>query len=158
MENNNQIDNFIEKFALNLEKNTRLPHAGGKIFAYLLICDPPEQTAKQIINELEISKSSFSYMIRLLIESQIVQEINKKGIRSRHYKIKENGYDFLFLKKLQGLYETRLILEEGISLLNESGNANERIQNVHELYSFFEEEMILLDKKWKNKKGIIQKI
>ena len=40
---------FIEKFGLFFEKSGRIPRIGGKMFAYLLICIPEEQTAGQII-------------------------------------------------------------------------------------------------------------
>ena len=141
---------FIEKFGLFFEKSGRIPRIGGKIFAYLLICKPKEQTSGQIVKRLNIAKSSFSSMINILIEKQVVEEITFPGKRSRHYKIKQGGWENLFLTGLSRVTSIRALFQEGKGLLKgENKETMKRIDELDRLYKFFEDEIPEMINRWK---------
>lgn len=149
-------DQFIEKFGTFFEKSGRIPRIAGKIFAYLLICPTEEQTAQQIIKRLKIAKSSFSSMIKILIDKQVVEEITMPEKRSRYYRIKQGGWEKLFLAGLSRIASIRGLLQEGKYLINgERKGVINRIEELDKLYNFFEDEIPELIKKWKkyNKKN-----
>jgi DNA-binding transcriptional regulator GbsR (MarR family) len=140
---------FIEKFGLFFERSTNFPRIAGRIFAFLLICDPPEQTQKKIAQALNISKGSASTMIRLLVQTQIVHEFSKPGNRPLFYKIRKGGWEKLFLTKLQNLAVVRNLLNEGRSAVdNKSTKLTDRIDELDKLYAFFEEELQSIISKW----------
>ena len=140
---------FIEEFGLFFERGTNFPRIAGKIFGYLLICDPPEQTQKQIAESLNISKGSASTMIRMLVQTQIVKEFTKPGDRPLFYKIRKGGWEKLFLTKLKNLAVVRNLLNEGRSALeNKSSDFTDRIDELDNLYAFFEEELQSIISKW----------
>jgi DNA-binding transcriptional regulator GbsR (MarR family) len=138
----NQDIEFVEKFGLFIEKSGSFPRIAGKIFAYLLICEPPEQTQQEIAENLNIAKGSASNMIKLLIQTQIIEEFTKPKLRAKLYRIQEGGWEQLFLTKLQRLAVVRNLLEEGRGLLkNKPKELSRRINNLDNLYSFFEKEL-----------------
>ena len=140
---------FIEKFGLFFEKGSSFPRIAGKIFAYLLICNPAEQTQEQIANSLNIAKGSVSTMIRMLIQTEILEEFTKHGVRSKFYRIRNGGWENLFLTKLQKMGTVRNLLGEGKLLLNgEPEELTKRIDDMDNLYAFFEREIPLLITKW----------
>ena len=111
-------DEFIENFGLFMESHSIFPRIAGRIYGYLLISDPPHQSAKDLVDRLLITKSSVSSMMRLLLQSKLVEEINLPGKRPRYYRIKERGWENIFLENLQALSAVRALLGEGRSLLD----------------------------------------
>jgi len=152
-------DLFIEEFSLFFQKYTLFPHVAGRIFGYLLICDPPYQTASQLVDRLSIAKSSVSTIMRPLIQTGFVKEFTLPGERSRRYGIREAGWEELFLKKLSGLSEIRGLLEEGKNILKEKPRPiSNRIDEMHSMYAFFEREIPPLVEQWKREKSAARNI
>jgi len=142
-------DSFIEKFGLYFESYTLYPRVAGRMFGYLLICDPPHQTAKQLVERLQIAKSSVSSMMRLLMQSNLVEQISIPGERPRYYRVWEGGWGKMFLKRLQGLSTVRQLLAEGLALLKGKDLVlRARIEELDGLYAFFENELPGLFKRW----------
>lgn len=141
---------FIEKFGLFFEKRSRFSRIAGKIFAYLLICNPPEQTQQQITKSLKIALGSASTMIRMLAQAKIIEEFTKPNIRPKFYRVKSGGWEKHFLTTLQNLSTVRNLLGEGRSLLkNKSSRLTKRIDELDNLYAFFERELPIIISKWK---------
>jgi len=154
MELKNQEIQFIEKFGLFFEKSSSFPRIAGKIFGYLLICNPPEQTQQQIAESLSIAKGSASTIIKLLVQTQILEEFTKPNFRPKYYRIIDGGWEKLFLKKLQHLSIVRKLLGEGKTLLNDKPKElTKRINDLDNLYSFFEKELPILISKWNKLKN-----
>lgn len=142
-------DTFIEKFGLYFEGYTLYPRIAGRIFGYLLICEPPHQTAKQLAVRLRIAKSSVSSMMRLLMQSRLVEQVSILGERPRYYKMREGGWGEMFLRRLQGLSAVRQLLSEGLELMkNKDPALRERIKELDGLYEFFENEIPSLSRRW----------
>jgi len=149
MELRNQEIQFIEKYGLFFEKNSSFPRIAGKIFGYLLICNPPEQTQQQIAESLNIAKGSASTIIKLLVQTQILEEFTKPNIRPKYYRIRQGGWEKLFLTKLQHLSVVRTLLGEGRNLLSKKPKELvKRIDDLDNLYDFFEKELQILISKW----------
>lgn len=146
-------DLFIEKFAALFENYSAYPRVAGRIFAYLLVCDPPFQTPGQLVLRLGISKSTVSGMMRLLTQTGMVEEFFLPGSRSRNYRIRTGGWEDLFMKQLQGLSMVRVVLGEGKLLMKgKDPGLTARIDELDSLYAFFESELPLLVKRWEREK------
>ncbi|UCE95792.1 MAG: transcriptional regulator [Candidatus Bathyarchaeota archaeon] len=149
---------FIEKFGLYFESYTLYPRIAGRIFGYLLICNPPHKSAKQIAVQLRIAKSSVSSMMRLLMQSRLVEQVSIPGERPRYYRIREGGWGEMFLRRLQGLSAVRELLSEGLELLKgKDPMLRERIEELDGLYEFFENEIPSISRRWEiRKKKVIE--
>jgi|SRR5665648_495119 len=149
MVSNKAEDEFIENFGLFLEKHNMFPRIAGKIYGYLLVCDPPQQSANELMDRLHITKSSVFSMLRLLLNLKLVEGLSMPGERSLYYKVKERGWENIFLENLQALSACRTLLGKGLSLLeNRDAKLQNRIEELDELYAFFEKEMPPLIERW----------
>ena len=76
---------FLEDFALHMEHHG-LPRMAGRILAWLLICDPPEQSMPDLVEVLQASKSSVSTMTRHLIQFGMIERVSLPGERRDFYR------------------------------------------------------------------------
>ncbi|ABR55454.1 regulatory protein, MarR [Methanococcus vannielii SB] len=144
-------DAFIEQFGNFFESNGSVPRIAGRILAYLLICDPPYQNSKQLVERLNISKSSVSNMITLLTRAKLVKQMNFPGQRERYYYIEEKCFETLLLTQFDTVSNLRIILKEGKALLeNKTPELSNRIGEMDKMYEFLEIEMPELLKKYQN--------
>ena len=150
-------DAFIEKFALFFENMTPFPRIAGKIFSYLLICSPAEQSQIQLIKRLGIAKSSVSTMIKMLLQTHMIDEVSIPGERSRYYKIKIDGWEDLFIQKLKGITAMRSIIAEGYDVVSSKDPlVFKRLDSIDDMYAFFQEDMKTFAERWeKHKKTIM---
>ena len=145
---------FIEEMGIFFEK-TGFPRMAGRIWGWLLVCDPPEQTAAQIAEALQASRGSISTMTRLL---QIwgVERIGVPGKRGGCYRIKPGSFVKLLHTEAGMFSEIRNLIERGLDALkNEPTEVRERLIEGRDLFAFVEKEYPLLIEKWQQqrKKG-----
>ncbi|ABO35275.1 conserved hypothetical protein [Methanococcus maripaludis C5] len=143
-------DAFIEQFGQFFESTTAFPRIAGRIFAYLLICDPPYTTAKHLIERLNVSKSSVSNMIKLLLKTKLIGQISFPGERERYYQVKDNCLESILTNELQAVSKIRVILNDGKNLLDEEDSKlSNRIIQLDRVYGIIEEEIPIILKKYR---------
>ncbi len=143
---------FAEAMGTFFEK-TGFPRMAGRIWGWLLICDPPEQTAAQIAEALQASRGSVSTMTRLL---QIwgVERIGVPGKRGGFYRIRSDGFVSLLQTEMQMFSEIRNLGERGLNVLkNEPEAVRERLMEGCDLFAFVEKEYPRLIERWKQKRA-----
>ena len=79
---------FVNDFSLKMEE-TGHPRIYGQILGWLLICDPPEQSFTDLMENLNISKASVSNITRILIETSLIEKVRISGERQIHFRIKK---------------------------------------------------------------------
>ncbi len=85
------IKNKVEEIGIELEKLGRKPME-GRVFAYLLLSDPPHQTFDEIREFLNASKSAISYALNNLQNEKTVKYITFSGDRKRYFKVDTDGW------------------------------------------------------------------
>ena len=78
---------LTEDFGLFFE-HLGVPRMAGRILAWLLICDPPEQTMQDLVDALGASKSSISTMTRMLINFRLIERLSLPGERRDFYRVR----------------------------------------------------------------------
>ena len=71
---------FVEAMARFLGTYGMTPMA-GRLWGYLLICDPPEQSAEEIAEALHASRGAISGAVRLLEPIGFIHRSRKRGQR-----------------------------------------------------------------------------
>ena len=132
-------DEFLEAMARTL--GAGMPPMAGRIWAYLAICDPPEQTAAQIAERLQASRGSVSGMARLLEHVGLIRRGTHSGDRREYFSIPPGAVRTLMDRAQQQLRADREVTEAGLALIaDRSPNAQARLQDLHDMYAFFEAE------------------
>jgi hypothetical protein len=109
---------FVEAMGQFLGSSGMTPMA-GRVWGYLLICDPPEQTAAEIARELHASRGAISGTVRLLEAATFVRRMRKRGDR-REYFSAPPGTFTTFAMNAGAIYRRlRLILEHGLEAVGD---------------------------------------
>jgi DNA-binding transcriptional regulator GbsR (MarR family) len=129
-----------------------LPRMAGRCFGWLLICSPPHQTAAQLGEAVGASKGSVSSMVRLLMRSSLIERFSVPGERAVRYRITEGSWSQMMDAKLQGIRLMRALAERGAALLRgEEARVRERIEQMRDIYVFFEREWPLLIERYERR-------
>ena len=146
---------FAEEMGIFFEK-TGFPRMAGRIWGWLLVCDPSEQTAAQIAEALQASRGSISTMTRLL-QMWGVERVGIPGRRGGCYRIRSGSFVKLLQTEIQMFSEIRGLTERGLSILrNEPAAVRERLREGFDLFTFVEKEYPELIEKWLRQQQAIQ--
>jgi DNA-binding transcriptional regulator GbsR (MarR family) len=143
---------FAENFGIFFEK-LGVPRMAGRIWGWLLVCDPPHQTAAELAEALMASRGSISTMTRLLLQFGLIEEIGLPGQRNRLYRVRPGAFSELLKARMSLTTEVRKMAERGLELL-EGGppRARRRLEECRDFYAFFEKEFPALVQKWERQK------
>lgn len=152
MSTGDEYRRYAEEVALQFEQ-AGLSRTVGRIFGWLLICDPPHQTMDDLVDGLGISKSSVSVATRFLIESGLVQRLSLPGERRDYYCVAENVWTTLMRQRMSQLVAFRKLAEQGLQMLaDQPAERRKRLREMRDLYAFFEEEIPDLLDRWEAKR------
>ncbi len=79
-----------------------VPRAAGQMFGYLLVCEPAEQSAGEIIAHAGLSPASVSASARLLVQMDAVERRHRVGDRKTYYRLRSDFWIAMAKAKLQG--------------------------------------------------------
>jgi len=128
-----------------------LPRMAGRIFGWLLICDPPYQSIGEISDALAASKSSISTMTRLLMQLGAIERVGVPGARREYFRVRVGASNFA--RQMMAQVRTmRKLSECGLEVLAGSeAHLRERLQMMHDICTFFEEGLPALVQRWEMK-------
>lgn len=125
------------------------PRMSGRIFGWLLISDPPQQSTGELAAGLQASKGSISTMTRLLIQIGLIERVSLPGERRDYFQIKPHAWSQLTKQRIAQITSFRQLAEKGLSLLEGSPSPlQERLQEMRDIHAFWERELPLLDERW----------
>ncbi|GEM88092.1 GbsR/MarR family transcriptional regulator [Meiothermus granaticius] len=135
------LHQYVEEFALRYE-SAGLPRTAGRILGWLMVCDPPEQSAAQLATELGASKASISTMTRMLAQFSLIERVSRRGSRQDFYRIRPGAWTELMKTRLAGLSAFRALADKGLKLMETAPPEQRlRLQEMRDLYTFFEGEL-----------------
>lgn len=148
---------LVEEMAVALEAEG-LPRMAGRIFAFLLVCQPPEQTAAQLGLSLHASVGSISSMTRLLVGAGLVERVSRAGQRADRFRITPEGLSNLVTSGAARLTRFRRLTRRGIDLMAADSTADSaRLREIHDLYVFYEERLPALVAEWEHRRGKVER-
>ncbi len=142
---------YVESLGMFFE-TLGLPRMAGRIFAWLLVCDPPHQTAAQIAEALGASRGSLSTNLRLLSHFKMIDKICKRGDRSAYFVCRPDSLIDATANKIRFFDELKKLLQKGIGILEaEPFESADRLKGTYEIYDFLEIELLrALENYYKN--------
>jgi hypothetical protein len=132
---------FVEEMGQFLGSLGMTPMA-GRMWGWLLICEPPEQTAAEIAEALHASRGAISGTARLLATSGLIRRTTRRGDRREYFSAPPEGLDSL-LGNAAGIYrQMRGIAERGLAAIaNRPPASRARLQEFHDVMAFVEGEV-----------------
>ena len=140
-------DDFIESMARVL--GAGMPPMAGRMWAYLAICEPPEQTAAEIAERLHASRGSVSGMARLLEQIGLINRGTRAGDRREYFSIPPDNLHRLMDIAIYRLRQTREVADAGLALVaDRPAESQARLRDLRDLYAFFEREWPAILDRW----------
>jgi DNA-binding transcriptional ArsR family regulator len=132
---------FVEEMGQFLASLGMTPMA-GRMWGWLLICEPAEQTAAEIAEALGASRGAISGTARLLATSGLVRRTTRRGDRREYFSAPPEALDSL-LGNAAGIYrQMRTIAARGLSAIADRPKASRaRLQEFHDVMVFVEAEV-----------------
>lgn len=142
---------LIEKIGVQSEKAGLTP-AVGRIFAYLMIADPPEKSFEEIYQYLQMSKSAVSNGLNALLQHGLIDYITHTGDRKRYFHINTKGWMEQTKKQIEGQEQLQPLIKEVLkSRSNKYPEFNKALEEIIAFHDFMREEIKNAIKKWEKK-------
>jgi DNA-binding transcriptional regulator GbsR (MarR family) len=142
----------VEEFGLFYEQ-FGLPRTAGRILAWLMICDPPHQTMHELVDALQVSKSSISTASRMLMQGGIIERISLPGQRRDFYRVKQNAWVTNWETRAQTVTMTMDLVQRGLNLLaDESPEQRVRLEEMLDFFAFLQAEFPQILQKYKEQR------
>ncbi len=132
---------FVEAMGQYLATYGMTPMA-GRVWGYLLICDPQEQPAETVAQALHASRGAISGTVRLLEPIGFIRRARRRGDR-REYLSAPPGTFLAFVANAGSIYRRlRLILEGGLEAISgKPPPVRARLEEAHDFVAHIEREI-----------------
>jgi DNA-binding transcriptional regulator GbsR (MarR family) len=142
---------FVENTGLLIEELTGLTRMSGRILAWLMTSDPPEQTMMALTEALHTSKSAISTSTRQLMHAGLIERKSIPGQRRDVYRLRPNAWMHLFLLESEKYGRFHELAGQGLALMaDESEEQKTAMQEMYDLSGYLAEEVPRLIEQWRS--------
>jgi hypothetical protein len=121
----------------------------GKVLGWLLVCDPPEQTAAAISQAVSASAGSVSTTTRALVQSGMIERFGVPGERSAHFRVRSGMWGQLLKKRMGYLSSMSELVDEGLMLNPGEGDDSElRLREIGSYVAYVDRELPAFIARW----------
>jgi hypothetical protein len=144
---NEELWRFVDAAGTWTNRAYGLPQMTGRVLGWLLVCDPPEQTAAQLADALGASKGSISTSTNLLVRMKLLDRLHVRGERADRFRIRPEAWDDQV--RDQTIDDARALLALGFeALAGEPPTRLARLQELDAFYTWWEARMPELVEEW----------
>jgi DNA-binding transcriptional regulator GbsR (MarR family) len=148
---NDRIWQFVDATGLWLSKSVGLPAMTGRVLGWLLVCDPPEQTAAQLAEALDASKGSISAATRMLVGIRMVERLHVRGERAERFRLRPEAWDDQI--RDPSVAQARSLVAQGLEALEgEPAGRRARLEELDAFYAWYQSRMEGLFEEWQEYK------
>ncbi len=143
---------FVEEVGLWTEQ-AGMSRMAGRVLGRLLICDPPHQSSAELAEYLQASKASISTTTRLLISLEMAERVPVPGSRATYFAVRPETFDHLMEAEVARSRLAKELMAGGLDVLKDRpASQRRRLQELHDLFAFFEREMPALVERWRTER------
>jgi DNA-binding transcriptional regulator GbsR (MarR family) len=131
-----QIQNWVERVASAFAQHFGLPPITGRILGFLLICDPPEQSAGEIANAIGASRASLTTSMRLLTVGELVRRSHRPGERTTYFRIDNDAWEKVIRQRITAMASLSEITRDAMALVGPDTERASRVRAAHEFFGW----------------------
>jgi DNA-binding MarR family transcriptional regulator len=128
---------YVEKVGRWWEAATG-SRAAGRILGWIMICEPPHQSAADLIETLDLSSGSVSNQVRVLETVGLLERVTFGGDRASYYQLRPHAWVEVMLEKQSGTEELLALAHAAESVL--PTDRPERVTELARVAEFWNEE------------------
>lgn len=124
---------LVEEYGLLLEEmgGTRME---GRVLAWLLLADVPEQSLTEIADGLGVSKAAVSTAARSLLQSRAVERVSEPGRRGDYYRSIPGKLENVL--RLDHVTALRRLVDRSLELVAGQDQMQSNYALLHEMHDF----------------------
>jgi DNA-binding MarR family transcriptional regulator len=126
---------FIERVG-RIADVSQLPPSFGRVFAWLVVCDPPYQSVDQMREVLGLSAGTISMATATLVRMGLVERFTQPGRRRLSYRLQPGGWEKLMRLRIDAAAQMRQVAEHAIA---GAPNPPGRLAEMRDVYAWFEQ-------------------
>jgi DNA-binding transcriptional regulator GbsR (MarR family) len=134
-----QLEAWVERVAAAFAQHFGLPPITGRILGWLLICDPPEQSAGAIADAIGASRASLTTSMRLLTAGEFVRRRHRPGERTTYFRIDDDAWERVIRQRIIGMASLREITEDAMALIGADSERASRVRAAHAFFGWLSE-------------------
>jgi DNA-binding transcriptional regulator GbsR (MarR family) len=132
---------FVEEMGQFLAGLGMTPMA-GRMWGWLLICEPTEQTAADIAEALQASRGAISGTARILANASLIRRGTKPGDRREYFSAPPEALESMIGSAASIYRQMRMIAERGLAATTDRpASARARLEEFRDVMLFVEEEV-----------------
>ncbi|RBQ13917.1 transcriptional regulator [Spongiactinospora rosea] len=116
MSEREQLLPWVEQVAMYLARDG-VPPIAGRTLGWLMVCDPPEQSAGQITEAIGASRASLTSSLRLLTGMGFLTWRTRPGERTIYYRLADNAFALVVRQQIAGIAAFLQIARAGEDLI-----------------------------------------
>jgi DNA-binding transcriptional regulator GbsR (MarR family) len=126
---------LVEEYGLLLEEmgGTRME---GRVLAWLLLADAPEQSLTEIAAGLGVSKAAVSTAARSLLQARAVERVSEPGRRGDSYRSTPGKLEAIL--RLDHVTAMRELVDRGLELVDGRDQTQSNYAMLHEMHDFLD--------------------
>ena len=125
---------FVEAFGRFYEA-FGAARTAGRMLGWLMICEPPEKTAAELVDELGVSTGSVSTVTRALTSVQLLERTTFPGKRAAYYRLRDHAWVQAMDARMAGIKELQQLAHMARSVSGET--RPDRIEDLVTVTDFF---------------------
>lgn len=142
------VHDFVDEVAAFMALRG-LPRMAGRLYAWLLVAEPPEQTAAELGRALHASPGSISTMTRLLVSLGLIQRTRRRGERADRFWIPPAAMRGMMTSQLEAVRTARQLFDRGLeAMAHRPPAARRRVRELRDMWRFWEQELPDLMDRW----------
>jgi DNA-binding transcriptional regulator GbsR (MarR family) len=135
------LERFVEELGVLFEMEAGTPRMVGRTLGWLLVCDPPEQSAAELAEMLQASKGSISTATRVLLRMGFIERVRSRGERFDRFRAHPGAWDEFFWRDEQ-FRKPRRVIQVGLdALAGEPSARRARLEELDSIYAWWEQRM-----------------
>lgn len=115
------------------------PHGIARVYAALLLVEKEGMSTGELVEELGISKASVSNAMQFMVGTRLAERYRVRGSREAHYRMLKGVWGDVLARKFASISYLRETVERALEDTG-SPQARERLEEMHEVFAFFETE------------------
>ncbi|HEX9124590.1 MAG TPA: MarR family transcriptional regulator, partial [Actinomycetota bacterium] len=109
-----------------------VPPSVLRVFGWLVVCEPPEQSVDDLRTALGLSAGAISMAMSTLARIGIVERISRPGERRHFYRLHPQAWERMNRIRLESLTDGRAAIERALDL---APSPNPRLERMRDLYA-----------------------
>jgi DNA-binding transcriptional regulator GbsR (MarR family) len=132
---------FVEEMGQTLAGYGMTPMA-GRMWGWLLICEPPEQTAAEIAAALHASRGAISGTARLLANAGLIRRTTRRGDRREYFSAPAETLDTFVSEAGRAYRQIREMVDRGlVAIADRPPESLARLQEFRNVMFYIETEV-----------------